>query len=152
MVWYNQMKLKALKAKLAQGSSSSSDKAYSSKSKPEREGGLAYLGLGQQQDLEQPLLQNRAKEDILAEIQRLQAQVEALDARVGVSAAGNAHSHSHGHGQQVPAGVLGGISISTVARLHGSGGGSSSSHSGGSSSSSPCLSVGSSNSKLEHRS
>ncbi|WIA28015.1 hypothetical protein OEZ86_010603 [Tetradesmus obliquus] len=87
VVWYNQMKLKALKAKLAQGSSSSSDKAYSSKSKPEREGGLAYLGLGQQQDLEQPLLQNRAKEDILAEIQRLQAQVEALDARCATAVA-----------------------------------------------------------------
>jgi hypothetical protein len=132
VVWYNQMKLKALKAKVAQGSSS--DKAYSSKSKPE--GGLAYLGHpAAAADLEAPLLQSRAKEDILAEIQRLQAEMDAIDRRVG--AAG-----SHG---KLPA--LG--NISTVARLHGSSGGSSS-NSGGSSSSSPCLSV--SSSKLEHRS
>jgi hypothetical protein len=130
VVWYNQMKLKALKAKVAQGSSS--DKAYSSKSKPEA--GLAYLGHQAAADLEQPLLQSRNKEDILAEIQRLQAEMDAIDRRVGAA--------SHG---KLPA--LG--NISTVSRLHGSSGGSSS-NSGGSSSSSPCLSVGSS--KLAHRS
>jgi hypothetical protein len=123
------MKLKALKAKVAQGSSSSSDKAYSSKSKPE--GGLAYLG-HQGADLEQPLLQSRNKEDILAEIQRLQAEMEAIDRRVGANSKPTALGN-----------------ISTVSRLHGSIGGSSS-NSGGSSSSSPCLSV--SSSKLEHRS
>jgi hypothetical protein len=121
------MKLKALKSKVAQGSSS--DTAYNSKSKPE--GGPAYLG-HQPADLEQPLLQNRNKDDILAEIHRLQAEMDALDRRVG----------SHGK-----LSALG--SISTVSRLHGSSGGNSS-ISGGSSSSSPCLSI--SSSKLEHRS
>ncbi|KAF6253046.1 solute carrier protein [Scenedesmus sp. NREL 46B-D3] len=127
VVWYNQMKLKALKVKVAQGSSG--DKEYSSKSKPE--GGLAYLR-HQAADLEQPLLQNRNKEDILAEIQRLQAEMEAIDGGVG------SHSKLSALGNS-----------STVLRLHGSSGGNSS-NSGGSVSNSPCLSVGSS--KLEYRS
>eukprot|EP00882_Tetradesmus_deserticola_P020759 GHRQ01022430.1.p2 GENE.GHRQ01022430.1~~GHRQ01022430.1.p2 ORF type:complete len:121 (-),score=75.77 GHRQ01022430.1:18-380(-) len=120
------MKLKALKVKVAQGSSS--DKLYNSKFKPE--GGLAYSG-HQPADVEQPLLQNRNKEDILAEIQQLQAEMEAIDRRGG----------RHG---KLPA-----LGSNTVSRLHSSSGGSSS-NSGGSSSSSPCLSL--SSSKLEHRS
>eukprot|EP00882_Tetradesmus_deserticola_P006782 GHRQ01007140.1.p2 GENE.GHRQ01007140.1~~GHRQ01007140.1.p2 ORF type:complete len:181 (+),score=104.47 GHRQ01007140.1:987-1529(+) len=118
----------AMRLTLVQVLMNSSDKLYNSKFKPE--GGLAYLG-HQPADLEQPLLQNRNKEDILAEIQQLQAEMEAIDRRGG----------RHG---KLPA-----LGSNTVSRLHSSSGGSSS-NSGGSSSSSPCLSL--SSSKLEHRS
>lgn len=61
VVWYNHSKLRALKAKAAQQDGKSDE------------------------DLEQPLLQNRSKADILSEIQRLQRDMDVLERRPGSS-------------------------------------------------------------------
>lgn len=60
-MWYNHSKLRALKAKAAQQDGKSDE------------------------DLEQPLLQNRSKADILSEIQRLQKDMDVLERRPGSS-------------------------------------------------------------------
>lgn len=85
VVVYNHMKLKAIRAKVAQQAGDNKGD-YSPKLS----------------DLERPLLQNRTKDDILDEIQRLQREMDASEGKIGSLSSINTARASYGSNGSPP--------------------------------------------------